>query len=304
MTGKASDQRMRGVIAPVLTPYGANLAPDPVRFVGFCRVLNGLGIGLAPFGTTGEGPSLSVDERIKLLDALVSAGLPMDRVMPGTGCTALTDTVRLSAHAAKLGCAGVLMLPPFYFKGVSDDGLFRAYAEAIERVGDARLKVYLYHFPRHAQVPLSHALIGRLAAAYPGTIVGIKDSSGDLAHTEGLCHAFPKLDVFSGSEAHLLKVLRAGGAGTINTNANVNGAVMVELCRNWQDDSADILQDAIAAFRQALRDVPLIPAVKALVALASGDDLWRLTRPPLIDLSREDEALMLRRLADAGFPVG
>lgn len=295
---------LRGVIAPVVTPFGRDLAPDALRFVAFCRALIGLGIGLAPFGTTGEGTSLSVDEKIALLDALAAAKLPMDRVMAGTGSPALPDTVRLTAHAVKLGCGGALTLPPYYFKSVSDDGLFRFYAELIERVGDERLRLYLYHFPRHCQVPLSFALIARLIAAYPGTIAGIKDSSGDWPHTERLCREFPRLAVFTGSDALLLKTLRAGGAGVIATNVNLNGAAMVELCKRWQDEDADLLQDAIAAFRQALQGVPLIPATKALIALASGDATWRVTRPPLVDLDSSEDVGLVERLRAAGFPLG
>ncbi|HSV29710.1 MAG TPA: dihydrodipicolinate synthase family protein [Candidatus Omnitrophota bacterium] len=291
------------MIAPVITPFDRDLAPEPKRFVAFCRALVGLGLGLAPFGTTGEGNSLSVDERIGLMDALAQGGIPMAKVMPGTGCCALSDTVRLTAHAVKLGCAGALMLPPFYYKGVADEALYRSYSEVIQRVGDERLRVYLYHFPRHAQMPIGHRLVEALIKAYPDTIAGIKDSSGDWLHTEGLCKAFPDLDIFTGSDALLLKTLRAGGAGCIATNVNVNGAAMVELHNRWRDEDADLLQDAIAAFRLAMKDFPLIPAVKALVAIASGDATWRLTRPPQMDMPADQEAAMVKALAEAGFPV-
>lgn len=301
---KTGASTLRGVIAPVVTPFNGDLAPDTARFVAFCRALIGLDMGLAPFGTTGEGCSLAVDEKIALIDALVAAKLPMERVMPGTGSPALSDAVRLTSHVARQGCGGALVLPPYYFKSVSDDGLFRFYAELIERVGDERLRLYLYHFPRHCQVPLSTALISRLLKAYPATIAGIKDSSGDWPHTERLCREFPKLAVFTGSDALLLKTLRAGGAGVIATNANLNGAAMVELCRRWRDEDADLLQDAIAAFRQALDGVPLIPATKALIALASGDPTWRITRPPLMDFDPAEDARLVERLKAAGFPLG
>lgn len=303
MSGMTSDERMKGVIAPVLTPFAADLAPDPRKFTAFCRVLIGLGLGVAPFGTTGEGNSLSVDEKLALLDALASGGVPMGKVMAGTGACALPDAVRLTAHAVKLGCGGALMLPPFYFKGVSEDGLFRFYAEVIERVGDARLRLYLYHFPKHAVVGIGHGLIARLLKAYPATVVGIKDSSGDLAHMESLCRAFPGFDVFTGSDALMLKVLRAGGAGCIATNANINGAAMVELHDRWRDDDADLLQDAVASFRQAMDGFPLIPAMKSLVAMASGDDAWRLVRPPLEAMPASEDAAITARLAQAGYPL-
>lgn len=303
MAAMIKDERMAGVLAPVLTPFDKKLDPDPKRFVAFCRVLTNLGIGLAPFGTTSEGNSLAVDEKIALLDGLAAGGIDMGRVMPGTGTCALTDTVRLSAHAARLGCGGVLMLPPFYYKGVSDDGLFRAYAETIERVGDARLRVYLYHFPKQSQAPLSLALIERLLKAYPRTVMGIKDSSGEFANMEAMLKAFPGFAVFTGTEALMLKVLRLGGAGCISANANVNGAAMVELFKHWRDPEAEGLQEALTAFRVATQDFPLIAALKALMTRATGDQMWRATRPPLLDLSIDAEDVLVKRLEKAGFKV-
>jgi 4-hydroxy-tetrahydrodipicolinate synthase len=303
MAAATQDNRIRGVLAPVLTPFDRDLSPDPKRFVAFCRVLGQLGIGLAPFGTTSEGNSLSVDEKIVMLDALAAGGIDMARVMPGTGACALSDTVRLSAHAVRLGCGGVLMLPPFYYKGVTDEGVFRAYAAVIDRIADPRLRVYLYHFPRQSQVPLSLPLIERLLKAYPGIVVGIKDSSGEFANMEAMRKAFPGFDIFTGSEAHALKLLRAGGAGIISANANVNGAAMVELVKRWRDPDAEGLQDCLTAFRVAMQDFPLIAALKALVARATGDQAWRLTRPPLVDLTIEAEDALVKRLEKAGFPV-
>ena len=172
-------KRFSGVLSPVITPFGADLRPDAARLARHCRWLISQNCGLAVFGTNSEANSLSVEEKIELLDALVEAGVDPARMMPGTGACALPDTVRLTAHAVKRGCAGTMMLPPFYYKGVSDEGLFRSYAEVIERVGDARLRIYLYHIPPIAQVPITLGLIERLIAAYPDTVVGIKDSSGD-----------------------------------------------------------------------------------------------------------------------------
>src|SRR5215472_18091915 len=160
--------RISGVLSPVVTPFRSDLAPDPERFVRQCRWLLSRNVGLAIFGTNSEANSLSVEEKIELLDRLVAAGLDPARMMPGTGHCALPDSVRLTAHAIKLGCAGVLMLPPFYYKGVSDDGLFRNFAEVIERVGDRRLRIYLYHIPPVSQVGITVALIERLLKTYPG----------------------------------------------------------------------------------------------------------------------------------------
>src|SRR3712207_2565131 len=150
--------RLRGVLAPVVTPFARDLRPDAERFIAHCRWLLSQNCGLAAFGTNSEANSLAVEERIALLEALLAAGLDPARMMPGTGCCALTDTVRLTAHAVTAGCAGVLMLPPFYYKDVSDDGLFRSFAEVIERVGDSRLRVYLYHIPPVAVVGITTKL--------------------------------------------------------------------------------------------------------------------------------------------------
>ena len=219
-------QRLGGVLAPVLTPFRADLEPDPGRFARHCRWLLDHGCAaLAPFGTTSEANSLSIDERERLLEALLEAGLPAERLVPGTGCCALPDTVRLTARAVRHGCAGVLMLPPFYYKGVSDEGLFRTFAEVIERVADDRLRVYLYHIPPVAQVGLGPALIERLLRCYPGAIAGMKDSSGDFAATREVLDRFAGagFDVFVGSERFLLQNMRAGGVGCITATANVNG---------------------------------------------------------------------------------
>lgn len=295
--------RLAGVLAPLLTPFDRHLMPEPKRFTAFARVLTGLGIGLAPFGTTSEGNSLSVPEKLELMDALAVGGIDMGLVMAGTGACALTDAVALSKHALGVGCGGVLMLPPFYYKGISDDGLFRFYSEVIQKVGQRSLRLYLYHFPRQSQVALSLGLIERLLKAYPGVVAGIKDSSAEFANMEAMIRAFPGFDVFTGTEALMLPLLRIGGAGCISAHANVNGAAMVELFRKWRGPEAEGLQEALTAFRVATQDYPLIALLKALLARASGDQSWRITRPPLLDLSIDAEDHAVKRLIKAGFPV-
>lgn len=289
-----------GVLVPILTPFGDDLVPDPARLVVLARQLMDQGLGLAPFGTTSEGNSLSVDEKITLLDALVEAGLDPGRMMPGTGCCALTDSVRLSAHAVRRGCGGVLMLPPFYYKAVSEDGLFRAFAETIERVGDARLRVYLYHFPQQSQIPITLDLIERLLTAYPGVVAGAKDSSGDFANMAAMCTRFPGFKVFAGTERLILPVMRAGGAGCISANANIHGAAMLELVRRWREPRAESLQAGLEGFRAGMEGVPLIAALKAITARRLGDDGWRRVRPPLVDLPAATEAALVGRLLAAG----
>src|SRR5688572_22720774 len=233
-------QRIRGVLSPVVTPFGRDLSPDPRRFIAQCQWLLTQNCGLAVFGTNSEANSLSVNERIALLDALLAADVDPSRMMPGTGCCALTDTVRLTEHAVKAGCAGVLMLPPFYYKDVSEEGLFRSFAEVIERVGDARLRVYLYHIPPVAVVGITPKLVERLLKSYPSAIAGMKDSSGDWSNTKVFLDAFAKsgFDVFVGSETFLLANMRTGGAGCISATANINPGPIDRLYREWRGADA------------------------------------------------------------------
>ena len=188
---------LRGVFCPAITPFDEQLKPDIPLFVEHCQRLLKEGChGLAMFGTTGEANSLSVEERMILLDALVESGIDASIIVPGTGCTALTDSVQLTRHAVQLGCRGVLMLPPFYYKNVSAEGLFRAFSEVIEQVAYDALKIYLYHIPPVSGVPLDLSLVKRLAEAYPNFVVGLKDSSGEWSYTEILLRSHPKFQVF------------------------------------------------------------------------------------------------------------
>ena len=219
-----------------------------------------------------EANSLSVDEKIELLDRLVGEGLDPARMMPGTGHCALPDSVRLTAHAVKLGCGGVLMLPPFYYKGVSDDGLFRSFAEVIERVGDARLRVYLYHIPPVAQVPITLGLVERLLKAYPRQTAGMKDSGGDWRNTQAFLDAFAPggFDVFPGAETFLLQGMRHGGAGCISATANVNPAAIARLYDTWTAADADAQQARLDEVRGIFAKFPMIPALKAAVATGAA----------------------------------
>ncbi len=228
-------KRIRGVLAPALTPFKADLSPDRQRFIAHCKWLLSQNCGLAVFGTNSEANSLAADERSMLLEALVAAGVDPARMMPGTGCCSIAETVKLTAQAVKHGCAGVLMLPPFYYKGVSEEGLYRYFSEVVQRVGDARLKIYLYHIPPVAMVGITTGLVERLLAAYPDAIAGMKDSSGDWNNTRIFLDAFAKsgFDVFVGSESFLLAGLRNGGVGTISATANVNPAAIHKLYTEW-----------------------------------------------------------------------
>ena len=298
-------QRIAGVLAPVVTPFDADYAPDPKRFARHCKWLLGNGVGLAVFGTNSEANSLAVPERIDLLEQLVAAGVDPARMMPGTGTCAMTDTVRLTAHATALGCAGVLMLPPFYYNGVSDEGLYRSYSEVIQRVGDARLRVYLYNIPPVAQVPISLALIERLLRDYPGVIAGVKDSSGDWANTKAMLERFAPqgFDVFAGSEVFLLATLRHGGRGCISATANVNPAAIDAVFRQWQGADADAMQAGLDRVRAIFQKHPMISALKAAVAHWSGDARWRTVRPPLVELGAAQSEALVAELEVAGFAM-
>ena len=295
----------RGVLAPVVTPFDRDLRPDAARLAAHCRWLVERDVGLAIFGTNSEANSLSTGEKLHLMDAVVHAGLPPARMMPGTGCCALPDTVELTRRAVAHGCAGVLMLPPFYYKGVSDDGLFASYAEVIERVADPRLRIYLYHIPPVSQVPITLALIERLLDRYPGTIAGIKDSSGDWANTSAMLERFqPRgFDVFAGSETFLLATLRAGGAGCISATANVNPAAIARLAQSWRGPDADAQQGALDRVRQTFQRFPMIPALKAAVAQFADDPSWATVRPPLVALPDEQRRALADALNSIGFDM-
>jgi 4-hydroxy-tetrahydrodipicolinate synthase len=297
--------RIRGVLSPVVTPFDSALRPDAARFVRHCRWLLDQGVGLAVFGTNSEANSMSVAEKIALLEALIAAGVPPARLMPGTGCCALPDSIELTRRAVGLGCAGVLMLPPFYYKGVSDDGLFKSYAEIIERVADHRLRIYLYHIPPVSQVALSLALIERLLSAYPGTVAGIKDSSGDWSNTQALLERFQAqgFDVFAGSETFLLATLRGGGAGCITATGNINPAPIAQLASHWQDADAEARQAALDSVRGTLQKWPMIPALKATIAYHARDAQWATVRPPLVELTPAQQQALADALSSLGFSM-
>ena len=296
--------RMTGVLAPVITPFDDRLSADANRLIAHCRWLLSQNVGLAVFGTNSEANSLSVAEKIELLDKLTDAGIDPARMVPGTGCCALSDSVALTAHATQLGCAGALMLPPFYYKGVSDEGLYRSYAEIIERVGDDRLRIYLYHIPPIAQVGLSVELIDRLVTAFPGTVVGVKDSSGDWANTERMLNAgWDDFQVFVGSESFLLQNMRGGGAGCISATANINPAPIHALFESWNDDGADAAQLALNRVRDKIMEYPMIPALKATVTAYGQDDAWRRVRPPLVELSVSQCGELKAELDELGFAM-
>lgn len=294
---------LEGIFAAALTPMDEDLNPDHRSFAAHCRRLLRAGChGLGIFGTTGEANSLSLAERIAALEALIEEGIPGETLLPGTGSSAFTDVVRMSRAALDAGASGVLVLPPFYYKGVSDDGLFRFFAEVIEGVGDERLKIYLYHIPQMTSVGFGLPLIGRLLEAYPGTIAGIKDSAGDVERIESLCREFPDFDVFAGTERYLLDTLRHGGAGCISATVNVTSRLarqVYDAHQAGQDGEADTLQQSLTGLRETIEAFLPIPALKYLLGRHTEEEGWRNLRPPLVNFDDEQAQDLVSRLPES-----
>jgi 4-hydroxy-tetrahydrodipicolinate synthase len=297
-------QPFEGVLAPVVTPFRPDLSPDFERFAAHCRWLLGQKCdGLAVFGTNSEANSLSVEERLDLMDGLVAAGIEARKMMPGTGACALTEAVKLTRHAVALGCGGVLMLPPFYYKGVTDDGLYAFFSEVVQRVGSSRLRLYLYHIPPVSQVPISLGLIGRLLKAYPEAVAGIKDSSGDWSNTKAVLDAYPGFGTFAGSEAGLLATLRGGGVGCITATGNINPAGIRRVFETWRTAEADGVQEKVSAFRTTMQGYVMIPALKAVIAHFRRDPAWLPVRPPLAALPEDKRQALIGEVLGHGFAM-
>jgi 4-hydroxy-tetrahydrodipicolinate synthase len=276
---------LRGVWPAVLTPFDHRLAIDVPRLVRHCRALLQAGCrGISLFGTTGEGTALSAEERMAGLDAVIAAGLSADRLIPAVGCCDVPTTVALSAHAARHGTAGVLALPPFYPKDTRDEGIYRHFSSVVERLGATpglRVpRICLYNFPFHTGVTLSPGLVRRLADAFPGAIVAIKDSSADWPLSSAYLDALPDLDVFVGDENSILRALGKGGAGTISGMANVMAPTLVSLVEGPRANAAT-LDTVVHKAVQAMDGHPFIATIKAAIAALSGDAGWLGVRPPL-----------------------
>ena len=299
----ANDTNLYGVYAPVLTPFNRDGAVDPRAFVGFCRWLNGAGVGLAVFGTNSEANSLTVEEKITLLNALRSSGVDGSALMPGTGALAIGDAVRLTKAALDVKAAAVLVLPPFYYKPVGEDGLFAYYSELVQQVGSAALKVVLYHIPRLTGVPITPGLCEQLLKAYPGTFVAIKDSSNDIGNTATMIRSFPELKIFAGSDEWLLEGMRLGGQGCISATANVNPAAIVALRQNWRSDRAEAEQAELTKVRRLFETYPMIAALKAATAHYGRAPSFALPRVPLLPLKPDLREKLIAGLDGHGFAM-
>ncbi len=283
-----------GINAAVVTAMNDDLSIDLDRLAAHCRWLLANGCnGLAVLGTTGEANSLGISERIAVLEGLVARGIPAAKMLPGTGTTAITDTVLLTRKAEELGCRGALLLPPFYYKNPSDDGLLAYFREVIQRVaGDIR--IYLYNFPQQSAIPFSVDFIARLLKAHPGKVKGIKDSSGNYDNGLSYVEAFARdgFEVYAGDDSLLKPLLDKGSAGSITAASNVNCALGAEVYANWNNAAGAAAQAVLSATRKSVISVPLIPGLKALVARNTGDTRWLNIRPPHLKLTAaQTEAL-------------
>ena len=281
---------LSGVIAAIATAIDEHGAPDAARSVKLARYLLDNGCdGLNVLGTTGEATSFSLAQRTGLMTAYAEAGLPLDRMMVGTGAAALADALALTRHAAELGFAGALVLPPFYYKGVPDDGLFAVIQGLVEGTRDRPIPIYLYHFPANSGVPWSVALIRRLRDAFRDRLVGLKDSSGDMAYAREAAAVASDFAVFPSTEAALMEARGGSFAGCISATANLNA----DLCaRAWRDGDAGAL-DAAVAIRKLFDGKPLVSGVKATLAHLHGDPAWTRVAPPLAPYAAADRALAI-----------
>jgi 4-hydroxy-tetrahydrodipicolinate synthase len=295
---------LSGVFCASLTPLNDDLSVNHGALASHCKWLLANGCdGLGVLGTTGEANSFSLVERLELLDTLAENGIAGKKMLPGVGCCAIPDTVELTKKALELGTPGVLMLPPFFYKGVSDDGLFDAYSEIIERVGDSNLRVYLYHIPPQSATPLSVELVGRLIEAFPDTVVGLKDSSGEFGNMKALIDSYPGFAVFSGGDQFLRPVMQAGGAGCITAVCNIAPHMLREIYDNWESDSAGAMQDRMTALRDLIVSFKQFPALRVVTANNNDDSEWLRPRSPLRPIEDSKQAELLKALEDFKFTM-
>ncbi len=292
-----SNHKITGVYSAATTPLNADGSPDLGLFTEHCQRLIEEGChGVALLGTTGEANSFSSAERRVILEAALKAGIPSDKLLPGTGVVAIPETVELTKHALSLGVTKAVMLPPFYYKGVSDEGLFTAYAQILEKIGDTRLQVILYHIPQVSGVPLSIPLISRLVEAFPETVVGIKESAGDFNNMQEIITTCPGFSVLCGADPLLLPLLKAGGAGCITATSNLVANSLRTVYDHVHDETkgaeVEAAQARINAFRTLSNSYVQIPTIKAMVGLKTGNADWRRTRPPLVPLNDAEYAAL------------
>jgi 4-hydroxy-tetrahydrodipicolinate synthase len=295
--------RLHGIWSASLTPLRCDLSIDVSTLIEHSRWHLARGChGIALFGTTGEGTSFSVSERKTALEAVIAGGVPAASIMAGSGCAALTDSIELTAHAVKQGCAGVLTLPPFFFKNLGEDGLYRGISEIVERVGDTRLRMYLYNIPQLSAVKFEVKLIERLLKAYPTAIAGLKDSSGDWNSTKEYLDAFPGWGLFTGWDPHLREVVRLGGAGTISGMPNINMAGLRALYDNRTKPEGADLEATATTLIKLVDAAPPTAGLRAVLAHYTGKESWLIRRPPL-EQNRDQENAVVAAIRATGFKL-
>ena len=296
---------IKGLIAPILTPFDNQLKVDQRMYNDLAQNLmeNGCS-GLAPFGTTGEALSVGNKERMIAIEGLVKSGINPNTLIPGTGLCNLPDTIEITKHAIDLGCLGAMTLPPFYFKGMSDDGLYEYFEKLIEGVNDSRLKIYLYHIPQVCGVGLSIDLVQKLKSSYPQFIIGIKDSSGVWENTEALLK-IKGLVVYPGAELPVIEAIKLGAPGCISATANLNSkdiSKVIDLCHAGHWKEAEELQKKVKSVRLLFQDYAPIPAQKSLLALQTKNTMWNNLRPPFVPISENKTNELANKLkSDYGF---
>ena len=305
MTISLHPSTLPAVLSPVITPFKADGSPDAPKLLKQCQWLEANGVGQAIFGTNSEANSMSAPQKMGTLTALIEGGLKPEHLMPGTGATSIDATVNMTRHAVNHKCAGGLMLPPFYYKDVTDDGLFAYFSEVIQKVGSAALQIYIYNIPPVTKVNLSLSLLERLAKEYPKTVVGMKDSSGDWSYTESVIKLLAPsgFRVYAGSEVFLMRALRAGGVGCISATANVNPKAIADLAAHWRESNADTLQANLDQVRGIFAKYQMIAGMKTAVAHYTKDSEWLRVRPPLMQLSAEQQAQLLSELKAINFSM-
>ena len=288
--------RITGILPAAITVFHENLSLNISGTINFYRSMLDKGCdGVVSMGTTGEANSLSFRERCSLIDAVAGSGFA-GRVIAGIGCCNLPETIELAVIAKDAGINGLLIMPPFFYRGVTDEGVFAAYAHVIEQMGPDPLPVYIYDFPKMSGIDIAMETIANLREAFPGVIAGIKNSSGNFEEMKAQGAAFEDLDVFSGTEEYLLPALQAGLAGSISAGFNVFADDAAELMKVWKRPEAEALQKKMTAKRHAMAAYPLIPASKSLLADTSGEP--QAVRPPLMMLKPEELEALKRSLGD------
>jgi 4-hydroxy-tetrahydrodipicolinate synthase len=286
----AAEKSFRGIWPALLTPLTAGLDIDHAKFATHCKALIASGCpGVTPFGTTGEGPSFSVQERKEAIDQLIKNGIPAAQIMVSTSCAALPETLELTRHAVNAGVHGCLMLPPFFLKGVSDQGIIDSYRYVIDGMAGTPFKLYLYHIPQVTGVPLSHHVISTLKKQYPDTIVGIKDSACSTEHSVGLANAFMKdMTVYVGFEPDLPEMGKRGSTGAISGLANFMPRLVKRLVTEPEAAATPAERARVVKLIGLLDGYSLMPALKGIMAMQSGDKTWLRVRAPLVALTPEE----------------